>query len=320
MFDVVIYDGVGQPYAGDTVSGIGGSEHFVIKLARALAGHGLHVLVRNNLHLPAHVTSDGVCYENRNATMEVECKTLILQRYSTLPINIAFDRLVVQVHDIPDGDKIANLAVFFQRLGATLVCNSEWQRSLFPSEWKSVIIPPMLHALPEPQIDKDRTGFIYASAAMKGFDETLNKWRAFRKLYSSQLKEARLYVISSGYDTPKVIDDPSIIYLGALNDAELWAYLNRCAGMFYVNTYAETFGVTAAIAECFGTRTHIMCLGGFGALKETLSDQRFLTDDHDHFRQNFLETYGSHIKQTTTKDYRPQTTLSRWLDVLKASK
>ena len=314
MYDLVILDSVGMAYTGSTTSGVGGSEHAVIKLAKALSGHGLKVLVRNNTQINEIV--DNVQYENHQTFERVECRTLLLQRFTPFPTTIDFNKLVVQVHDMP-GYGAEALSIFFRRLKATLVCNSSWQRSLYPENWISEVIPPMFHRLVDPPKDKDVTSFIFASAALKGFDATLDKWQAFRNLYSDKLKNARLYVMSSGYDAPRIVYDSSVIYLGTLNDDELQAYIGRCAGMFYVNMFQETFCATAAIAEQLETRTHILCLGGgFGALPETLSDHRFLTDDHDQFRYTFLDHYGSDTRQTSTKDYRPATTLSRWLRVL----
>lgn len=314
MYDVIINDAMGASYSGNTTTGIGGSEHFIIKLARALASQDLRVLVRNNRHEnPIEIA--GVRYESNKAFEDVECRALLLQRCTPLPTNIGFDRLVVQVHDVP-GDEHNVLKHFFRRLDATLVCNSTWQRSLYPEGWDSVVIPPMLHHLPMPSKEKEPNSFIYASAACKGFEETVTAWRAFRIL-NPKLMDARLYVISSGYDAPRVINDPSIIYLGSIDDELLQTYINRCAGLFYINVWEETFGATAAIAECLATRTHILCLNGFGALQETLSDHRFLTDSHDNFRQTFMELYGSTTRQISTKDYSFSTTLSQWLDVLK---
>lgn len=313
MFDIAIYDSVGQPYTGATTTGIGGSEHFVIKLARALVKSGLKVLVRNNMQTAPQLL-DGVVYMPRMMRFDAECKTLIMQRCSALPDDLAFDHMIVQVHDVMS-DAHEGLHSLFRHFRPTLVCNSDWQRSLFPAEWKSAVIPPMFHDLPSATTSKDQTSFIYASAAVKGFDQTLNRWRSWRKMYP-KLADARLYVISSGYDQPKKVDDPSIHYLGALDDRELHTYIARCAGLFHVNAFEETFGATAAIAEQLGTRTHILCLNGFGALKETLSDHRFVTSDHDRFRTTFLEAYGSDLQQTTTRDYRPETTLNKWLQLV----
>ena len=313
MFDLVIYDGVGQAYDGGTRSGIGGSEHFVIKLARGLAAKGLRVLVRNTrIGLPVEV--DGVLYESNQTRHEAECRTLLLQRATPLPDTVGFDHLVVQAHDVysPAYDV---LRLFLNRLDGVLVCNSTWQAAKFPADFKTIVIPPMLHELPDPQVEKELDYFVYASAALKGFDATLNKWRAFRKRHL-ELRGARLGVISSGYDEPRRVDDPSITYLGLLPDEQLLDHLKRAAGMFYANTFEETFGVTAAIAECLGTRTHILCTNGFGALRETLSDHRFLTNDAVVFHDQFLENYGTSIRQRSFNDYRPQTTLKRWMNVL----
>lgn len=313
MYDLVIQDSVGAPYTGRTTSGIGGSEHFVIKLARELAACGLKVLVRNNCSVID--TVDSVQYQPITHPTSVECKTLLLQRHTPLPNNVDYEKLVIQVHDIAQPND-GNLNLYFKRLNASLVCSSSWQRSFFPEDWKAYVIPPMLHRLPQPLQKKEPTSFIFASAALKGWDETLLKWRAFKKLHKI-LESAKLYVISSGYDEPRKVDDDSIVYLGSLTDEELYSYINRCAGLFYVNVWEETFCATAAIAEQLETRTHILCRKDrFGALKETVSDHRFLTDNPNTFMDRFVAYYDDSFKQISYKDYSISTTLRKWREAL----
>ena len=56
------------------------------------------------------------------------------------------------------------------------------------------------------------------------------------------MRDARLYVISSGYDTPRNVNDSSVHYVGVLDDRQLQAYIAQCAGISYVNAFEETFG------------------------------------------------------------------------------
>jgi hypothetical protein len=292
IYDLVIHDTVGRPYVGDTTKGIGGSEHFVQKLGKRLAERGLSVLVLNASGVLGPVwTGDGVTYADYRAVGEVECKTLLLQRATPLPMNVAFEKLLVQVHDAPTTPDLNLIGAYLERLGATLVCVSDYQRSLYPEGWKARLIYPILHDLPAP-IPKDETMFLYASAACKGWPETLSMWQAFRRMYP-KLRDARLHVIESGYDEPLRVSDPSVVYLGKLADNDLLTYLNLAAAIFYVNTMVEMFPVPVALARYMGARIHALCLNGVGGMAEAAGVGKCVTTDHDLFRESVLAAYGT---------------------------
>jgi hypothetical protein len=312
-YDLVIQDAIGMPYNGSTVVGIGGSEFAVIKLAKLLGEQNIKVLIRNNTEETVEIGN--VRYENRYTAYQAECKTLLLQRWTDLPFNVEFDRIAVWAHDIP-GSQYNHFMAFFHRLDTRVICLSKWQRSLYPVSWNSEIIDPLLPKLDfQLAKDKDQNSFIFPSAAIKGWDETLKRWQIYKRVYS-ELLDAKLYVIDSGYDVATKVNDSSVVYLPKLNDNQLWTIINRCAGLFYINTFNECYPVTCKMAELAGTRTHILCLNGFGGIKDTLEDHRFITDDQNEFIQVFLGVYGSSLRQTATKQYSEEQIIKKWRTTL----
>lgn len=309
-FDVVIYDSIGLPYNGHTRSGIGGSEFAVQRLALALVKVNYKVLVLNNVESLNVQVFDGVVYGSCYCMNNIETTALLLQRCSVFPTNIDFENLVIQVHDMPGGNE--HLDRFFRRssLKATLVAISSWQRATYPMHWNSEIIPALIpDEAYNTQYCKVPGKFIYASAAMKGLKETIARWKELR------FSDSKLYVLSSGYDDPGEFDDCSIIKLGTLSNTELWYHIGTSEGMFYVNTYPETFCVTAHLAEVFKTRTHILCLNGRGALDETINSE-LVTDSFDLFKYRFLEAYGTNKFQSIANNYSISSLLPKWIKVL----
>ncbi len=329
FYDLVILDTASRPYRGDTTTGVGGSEHFVIKLARALGRRGLSVLVLNNGGLPTEepwrADADGgrVTYQHHEVDAEIECKTLLLQRTTTLPGNVDFERLLVQVNDAAVPRAVNLVGAFLPRLGGTLVCCSTYQRAQYPAEWEAVVIPPILHEVERFSLPmhKDPHAFLYASAAVKGWRKTLGAWLAFRNLYPDKLKDARLYVMSSGYDEPGRVADPSVVYLGTLDDRALLTYLARVAGIFYVNVMPEMFPVPIALADALHTRTHVLCLEGVGGMREATTQTALVTTDPDELRTSFLEHYGDVGIARVTDLTRPPLpsaaqTIDRWMELV----
>ena len=291
MFDLVIYDAVGRPFRGDTTEGIGGAEHFQILLAKRLAQAGLKVAVVNAS--PGVWEGDGVHYRSRFLGGEIECRALLRERASALPGNVIFDRLLAQVHDAATARDVNLLGSYLPRLQGTLVCVSEHQRSLYPAEWDVKVGGSFLHDLPDP-VKKDPHLFVFASAAVKGYAETVTRWRALRAAHPEKFKDARLHVITSGYNRPLAVNDESVLHLGKLGDGALFELLNRAAGIFYVNAFAEMYPVPIAMAARLGTRVHALCLKGVGGMREAaLGCEALVTEDEERFDTAFLAGYGS---------------------------
>jgi hypothetical protein len=320
-YDVVFHDGVGLPYRGDEAKGLGGSEFSVIRLAKALASRGVKVLVQNNLPRGQEWTFDEVDFIGHRNRDEFDAKTLILQRYSQFPTNVGFDKLVVQLHDMPEAQHVTYVDSLLARdlEPPTIVFNSEWQRSLYPKSWPAVVIPCLLPIMDVGSVVLHRPGhFVYASAAMKGLKETLDLWERLVKVVEGP--KPHLHIISS-WDAGSLgkhrILDTTITVWGQLTHEELTRLIASCEGMFYVNSFAETFCVTAAMAERLGTRVHILCKRGFGALREVLADTAYVTDNETLFVHHFLDQYGKQPKQINAlKDYSVEAGVKRWLEII----
>ena len=320
-FDVVIYDRVGMPFSGTslTTKGLGGSEQHAIFLAEMLAESGRTVLVASNTH-KVEVTN-GVVYAESAAVHAVAADTLIVWRYSPVPA-IPRRKLVVMATDTygPGYEQFAS--VMDGSRDATLVCVSQWQADGFPKTWNKRVIPPIIpekvHALgivTRPPSEGPRR-YVYASAVTKGLRETLEAW------HELALPDAELLVTNPGYDVQAMPKDlgANVRFLGVLPSYwDVIKVLHDAEALFYVNTFPETFGVTPALAEALGCRIHILCLNGKGALDESVLAP-IMTD-----RAAFLENVRlAHEGSAPLTEHRcpqfpsltPKSVLPQWEELL----
>jgi tetratricopeptide (TPR) repeat protein len=319
-YDVILFDSIGMPYTGSTPehSGLGGSEFESILLAEGLARRGFRVLVLNQTLLPA--TEGGVEYANHEAALSIAfaCRVLILARYSQVP-PVRFGRLVVAVSDMA-GKSHGHLEPYFAGVAdATLVALSTWHRSLFPATWRAAVIP---YILPErvysyeAKVNPHR--FVYASAALKGLRETLAIWQELKR--DPALADAELVVCTPGYDA---VDEGALAragvrFLGSLPFDKVVHEIASSAGMFYVNTFPETFCIVAALAEALGRRVHVLCVKGAGALHETVRSP-LVTASRDEFVASFRAAYALPDDPrwyAAARDYHETTVMAEWLRVL----
>lgn len=319
-YDVILYDSIGMSYDAATTSGVGGSEFEAIRLTKGLANFGLKVLLLNNLFDHDVRSSHGVTASNCwLSSIPIHCKTLILYRYSQLPSHIKFDNLLVYIHDMP-GDSYNHLTQLFALYpNAKAVFVSDWQRQLYAKEFPSVVVPPLF---PD-EVDKYKNLsklpgiYLYASAAMKGYEQTVMKWRELRNKYPLA-QECELHVISAGYDEPDrnlVTEEDNVYFLGKLETNELLMCLATCEGIFYVNVWSELFPVTSAIADKLGARLHILCTNGLAGYA-SLTNSDLVTEDPNKFEQDFIHYLDHTYIAPKKKSYTNSTTLLRWLQLL----
>lgn len=329
MYDVLFFDSIGGPYQKVMRHGVGGSERALLRLAQDLTTEGLRVGIVSTF--PKSPEGEPPERVELLSTGEVSgilrCKTLVVQRYSRVPANLFEpERVVVWAHDRYTNHYDEVFALF---PNAVLVCLSKWQQSTFPAHRPSRVIPAMLPAVVHEQrpYPIQRRKFIYPSAAVKGLHETVSLWQEFRTRYPD-LADACLYVISSGYDSPDEIvgKDSSIIVTPVLNDVELDRHIATSEGLFVVNTFPETFGLTAAMAEARGVRTHILCRNGKGALEDTVRSP-LVTEDPKDFEEKFIQALGLRHPRShpfannprfysLPRDYSNATLLPQWIDLL----
>lgn len=316
-YDVIFYDRVGVACTGATPRerGLGGSEHQILLLAEALARGGKRVLVLNATREPA--SEAGVEYRNHGmaAASDLECEALVVCRYSPIP-PIRAQKTVVAASDIPYRayDHLAPL--FMGARDATLVAVSQWQATHFPRTWRTVVIPNFLpdeiYARP-PAPPAHPRRFVYASAALKGLNETLEAWRALRP------EGGELLVCSPGYDASSVdardVAGMGARWLGSLPFHEVVELIADSAGLFYVNVFPETFCIVAALAEALGRRTHILCLEGRAGLETTVRSP-LVTTERARFEEDFRAALEKGGPVGERHDFSASAVVPLWRELL----
>lgn len=332
-YDVVVWDTVGGAYTSESMNkASGGSEKEVVQLAEGLAKKGFRVLCLNGIERRAHAemgvvdkrdgknvdTRGSVTWDNANSAKNIRCKTLVVQRYSRLPLQmeVLADRMVVRATDVY-GDYYKNSAL-------THLCVSEWQAAAFrAAAIPCVVIPAMLDDdyYELAATTKIRGRFIYASAYMKGLKETLAKWKELRHRFSSEMRSCTLFITSPGYGKLKespcdfLPGDENVVILHDLPPRELAKYMATCEGLFYVCDFAESFCAVAAIANAVGCRVHVLekhgCLSG---VQEATNG--FITERDDVFDDCFLLGLREELKATASNDFRVSTVMPQWLAAL----
>lgn len=244
---ILFLDAVGGPWDGNTpkTKPIGGSELAQIQLAEALAARGRQVRVLNQAHFSgtAPYQINGVTYGGGIDARDV--KTCILARMTALPPAISPDRTKVIVSLTDQGPH--DIAPCHLVVGV-----SQWQVNRFAAVSPGTpckVIPPIVE--PGHARKKVPGSYIYAGAAMKGLDETLQGWQ------DADCPGA-LYVAAGGWGEPseaqrELMRELSVCYLGNLKPDALRSAVAGASYLLGAKTYPETFCAVAAIAETCGT-------------------------------------------------------------------
>lgn len=269
---ILFLDAVGGPWDGNTpaTKPIGGSELAQIQLAEALAnrGHKVHVLNQAHFSGTAPYQVNGVTYGGAIDANEV--KTCILARMTSLPRQISMSRTKVIVsltdqgpHDIADCHLVVGV--------------SQWQVNRFAAVAPSVpckVIPPIVE--PGPNMVK-KGHYLYAGAAMKGLDETLQGW-------DDAGCPGELYVATGGWGEPNqtqrdLMRELGVHYVGNLRPLAMRAAISRASYLLGAKTYPETFCAVAAIAETCGTIPILYSPHGRTGLDEAIRTPVFYNRD-----------------------------------------
>jgi len=263
---ILFLDAVGGPWDGNTPKAkpIGGSELAQIQLAEALAARGRRVNVLNQAHFSgtAPYQINGVTYGGGIDAREV--KTCILARMTSLPpqISMAKTKVIVSLTDQGPHD----IAPCHLVVGV-----SQWQVNRFATVQPGTpckVIPPIVEAAPK----RDKFGaYLYAGAAMKGLDATLDGW-----------EEAgcpgKLRVAAGGWGEPSDTQKDRIkalngVYVGNHAPAGLREEISEASYLLGAKTYPETFCAVAAIAETCGTVPILYSPHGPTGLDEAINAQ-----------------------------------------------
>jgi len=320
-FDVIIFDSVGTPFVGSTprFGGLGGSELQEILLAEGLAKAGLNVMCINNTPYGAY--QNGVWYFSPEVFTfrKFKTKSLITLRSSQIPMEyIDFDKHFVWLTDLPNPNYNIVAKMVEERPSTHIITVSQWHNGTFPAHWNKTFIynqiPDQVYDLKEPRA-KDRIRFIYASAAQKGLDETVQFWKMIKKEYA--FKKSELTVLSPGYDRPsKEALDSKINFKGAMPFHDTVREIASNNAMLYVNKLPETFGISPVLAEIAGTPPFVLCLQNPGALTETLNNP-FVTNDQQQYFQWLLDFSKNPNKFIgPAKDFRTSKIMPIWREVL----
>ena len=105
----------------------------------------------------------------------------------------------------------------------------------------------------------------------------MEKWGDLRSRFPVEMQFAELHITSPGYgevshraSLAQEWDNFRIKYIENLPPRELAAYMATCEGLFYVNTFPETFCAVAAIADAVGCKPHILCKNGVAGIADVI--------------------------------------------------
>jgi hypothetical protein len=291
--DVLLANGIGPgfdwQYTQD--SGIGGSEYEVTQIAHALSDRGRRVIVANGVR--EAVTQRGVTYIPLAQADGLKVRALYIERWTKAP-RVEAERTVIRATDVASPPYDVHLPLLAKHK-ATLVCVSNWQAHGFLFAKDKLIIPPMLGSI-EPR-EKVPGRFVFASGPGKGLMQTLAKWRELKARYADELQSTTLVVVTPGHsyaEPPEITQadkNAGVTWLGCPPTAEYRRIIGTAVGLFYVNLFQETFGCCAAFAELSGGRTHILCVVGFGGIREAITNHRLLTNNPMQFEQDFMAAW-----------------------------
>ena len=262
--DVVIHDTVSGGEISEAASRkpMGGSEYELLQMMREFDRLGISYFLSRQQNYPE----------------TIECKTLILSRYSAMPIGdvVRYERLVVKATDAAPKEH-EYLWVDVRAAAGTLVCVSEWQMKLFPAHWqaRAIVIPAMIDdrvlelgrsVIPIPN------RWCYASAAMKGLRETIDAWIAIKKKHPAW--PGSLFV-TTNWDHPseELIDKArhyNVNFVGRLSPHHTQRFIAEAEGLFYVNVFPECCPAVACVAAAMGRKLAIMCLNDPGGMPDAI--------------------------------------------------
>ncbi len=338
-YDVVISQNFGRQidsYRARTMPN-GGSELHTVVVAEGLRRAGLRVaVIQPGPHFVRWAGVDYLSLEDviHRGLYDIQCEVLVSQRFGSLPSNVSFARLAVEMHDLPD-ERCHNVMGFMAEVpGCKTIVHSKFNAELYP-DWPGLtIIPAMiddsLFDLPAVQRPRSRERvLVYGSAALKGLAPTLQLWRELHK-NKYTFKKSKLIVTSPGYDDAmQVLEEWSgrkrgdvvngdwgsgVHYEQQRTVGDMQRRLQNSDGIFMCNVLCETYGVVQTQCEIAGRPAWVMCLNGPGALRETLANPDTVFTDPEKFVNAVCAVQWPEMKPA--KDVRQSTVIPLWLDCL----
>jgi len=323
--DILIWDRFVQVAPpGGTAPMQGGSELYAVMLATELAKRGHKVALT---HKGLTFEAEGVQYValpevSRSWARWWPTKALCVQRGHAIGVVMPHLPRTVSIlaHDVYSPWYDVHRPVL-ESGRARLLCNSKWQSKGFRYARDNRVVYPMV--MPAPATEKVPGLFVYASSAIKGLDPSVARWRDFCKRYPAAMRGKTLVIVThpgwcdshkrhAGYK-----DERAGISYAVAHDAATYRQIVASAeGLFFINTYPETWCNLAVIAEQSRTRTHILCKAGFCGIAEALSDMSLVTDNERKFERDFFEHLGSPPPTRPLVDRSPAGAIASWEEAL----
>ena len=317
-YDVIVYDGNGPAgafsYARNKMRPTGGTEVHLVQLCEGIAGYAMHTAGISSIE-NAEVPDIGGFpryFPVGHVDAPTETRALVTCGLKGLPPEgLTTDKHVI----LWTHDPAHNIPHIQHMRGYNFVCVSHWQANRFPKGWRRAVIPPMIdHWVYQlPKVEKDPNKYVCVSAYWKGTLETMTLWPQVAP------PGATLYV-GSPYSHPPHFKElvertPRCKFISLENPGAIVHSMRDAAGTFRVCTQPETFGVTDAIAQVLGCRTHVFCTSDVGGLAESLEPTGCVTTDFQQFTRRLHETHGKPFVGSH-KDFRPRKILPQWMDLL----
>jgi hypothetical protein len=301
-----------------TQKAMGGSEVYAVMLCTELVKRGHKVAIA---HGGGNFEFRGVQCVNTAQLRSWRCwptKSLVVQRshhigYPTPPLP---PTVVILAHDTYNHGYDVHAPVLSNGR-ARLICNSKWQAAAFKLAKDRRAVYPMVGVAPETEKVKGR--FVYGSGVLKGLPDTVGFWKHLRKRYPEKMRDQRLLIIHPGWgDGYGRYANAAfgIEYAGAPSTEEYRRLVASAEGLFFVNTYPETWCNLAVIAERARTRTHILCKVGRCGIPEGLSDSSLVTDSPIAFEQDFIAHLGAPLPTHPVVDRSPAAMIATWEEAL----
>jgi tetratricopeptide (TPR) repeat protein len=317
-FDVMFYDSISLRFNDETVAqqAIGGSEFVLWQLAQEMGRRGMKVLVQLNRPNGHQSIYQNVTYRYGPISLNLNVTHLVHHRYSDQSY---MGKVIWKTRSILCSDLWGQYYADLQSMvvPGNVICVSQWQSAHFPENWfvKTIANPLPSQAYESSELIRDPRVFLYASAALKGLEATLKMWKQVRNLYP-ELRDSRLRVLSPGYDDPTALclqQYEGVEFVGALPFQQVLNEFRCAAGLFFVNSFPETFCITAALAEATGARVHCWTQNG-GAISTTVQSPLVSTSE-EAFVSDFVKFYKntSNSGVASPKRYDVANIVDLWL-------
>jgi glycosyltransferase involved in cell wall biosynthesis len=292
MSSVLFFDpGCPAPYSRQTLeeSALGGTEASVVRIAEAIDAQ---VMQHNRTAAEGRYLPDGAASRaDRRIGADPERLVVLRDPRAVARLGERFPRArpYLWLHDLvrpgsKRGRRLEAEAPTLARLGATIVCVSDFQRGQAQGVLDRAgvaervrtitIYNPIDDALVPDDARFDPDKLVFFSSPNKGLALALDAFRAVRR----ELPGMRLCIGSPGYKSPRragiaAVGDRSdgVCWLGPLPHAQILAEVRTALAVFYPNfVLPETFGLVLAEARAVGTPvlTH-----DCGAAAEVLCDR-----------------------------------------------